>query len=406
MDVRLILRTMRDPAGLPGYPRLFETLLVGTWVLHIAFVHLTLAAAGLAIYSFHQRMRSGHWQRLSIALTKVAQVGVSMLIVLGVAPLLFVQVIYDPQWYTAHILSARWAVAFILTLIIGCLWYAFYYANHDGVRQPVRWYAIGALVLFSSDGLVMHVLSYQSILPQQWMSWYAPNGVVDTSGSSLYAIHWSHFLFIMSLSIPTVGLFLLAYAEYFSARTDYEGTYLSFVRGLGQHLATVGFGISLLFFLAWECTSPPASGLAANPVGWLLAAALIAMVVVCWRLQVYTSGYFPLAGGFIVLVLLAVWREVVRIHYLAPFGYRIADYHLSLDWPSTLLFFLTFLGVGGLVGEFYLTLLYRSGRVRGLYSAERGVAHLGTAAVAVLVVWIAVFFAFGIVIWLRHGLAS
>ena len=62
--------------------------------------------------------------------------------------------------------------------------------------------------------------------------------------------------------------------------------------------------------------------------------------------------------------------------------------------------------MGGLVGGFYLNVLYRSGRVQGVYTAERSVARLGTAAVAVLAVWIAVFFAYGIVIWLRNSLLA
>ena len=103
-----------------------------------------------------------------------------------------------------------------------------------------------------------------------------------------------------------------------------------------------------------------------------------------------------------MLGLLAVWREIVRIHYLQPFGYAVADYPVHVDWPSTILFFLTLIGVGGLVGGFYLTLLYRAGRVEGIYTADRTVARLGTSAVAVLTLWIAVFFAYGITIWIRN----
>ena len=207
MDIGSVLQTMRDPAGVPAHPVLFQYLMVFTWVFHIAFVHLTLGAAGLAIYAFRRGAGEPHWQRLSVAMTKVAKVGVSLLIVLGVAPLLFTQVIYDPQWYASNLLSARWAIAFIFTLMIAyCLWFAFYWGNHEGARRYIGWYAVGALALFFLDGLIMHALAYQALLPQQWMSWYAPGGVVDTSGARLHAIQWPRFLFIMSLSIPAVGL--------------------------------------------------------------------------------------------------------------------------------------------------------------------------------------------------------
>jgi hypothetical protein len=404
MDIGTVMNTMRDPAGVPGHPVLFQGLMIVTWVLHIAFVHLTLGAASLAIYGFHRRGNGPYWERLSMAMTKVAKVGVSLLIVLGVAPLLFTQVIYDPQWYTSNVLSGRWVIAFIFTLIVGyCSWFAFYYANHEGAKRHIGIFAWVALALFCLDGLIMHALSYQALLPGQWMNWYAPGGVVDTSGSALHAIQWPRYVFIMSLSVPAVGVFLIAYAHYFATRADREPAYRQFARTLGQRLAVWGFSLSLIPLLVWQFIHPSGSGLTAHPVGWVLALSLVGMVVWMKRLKTETHGYLPVLGGFGVLAVLALWREIVRIAHLKPFGYDITTYTVHVDWPSTLLFFSTFIGVGGLVGGFYLTLLYRSGRVQGLYTAERSVARLGTGAVAILVLWIAVFFAYGIVIWVRNS---
>lgn len=404
MDIGTVMNTMRDPAGVPAHPVLFQGLMVLTWVLHIAFVHLSLGAAGLAIHAFHRRARGPYWGRLSMAMTKVAKVGVSLLIVLGVAPLLFTQVIYDPQWYVSNVLSGRWAIAFIFTLIVGyCCWFAFYRANHAGAGWRIGAYAWVALALFSLDGLIMHALSYQALLPGQWMDWYAPGGGVDTRGAALHAIQWPRFLFIMSLAVPAVGVFLLAYAHYFAVRADREPDYRAFVRRLGQRLAVRGFALSLLPMLAWQAVHPDGAGLTLHPLGWALVAALASMAVWMHRIGDDTHGYLPLAGGLGVLALLAVWREIVRMRHLLPFGYDIAEYPVHTDWPSALLFFATLVGVGGLVGGFYLTLLYRAGRTQGPYTAEPPVARLGTGAVAILALWIAVFFAYGIVIWVRNS---
>lgn len=404
MDIGTVMNTMRDPAGVPAHPVLFQGLMIVTWVLHIAFVHLALGAAGLAIASFHRRGRGPYWERLSMAMTKVAKVSVSLLIVLGVAPLLFTQVIYDPQWYASNVLSGRWAIAFIATLIVGyCSWFAFYYANHEGAKRHIGVFAWVALALFCLDGLIMHALSYQALLPGQWMSWYAPGGVVDTSGASLHAIQWPRYVFIMSLSVPAVGVFLIAYAHYYAQRADREAGYRMFARQLGRRLAIWGYACSLVPLLVWQSVHPSGSGLMLHPVGWLLVLLIATMAVWMGRLTPGTHGYRPVAGGLGVLAVLALWREIVRMAHLRPFGYDITEYTVHMDWPSTLLFFSTFIGVGGLVGGFYLTLLYRAGRVQGLYTAERGVARLGTMAVTVLGVWTAVFLAYGIVIWVRNS---
>ena len=71
MDIGTVMNTMRDPAGVPAHPVLFQGLMILTWVFHIAFVHLTMGAAALAIYAFHRRDKGEYWERLSMALTKV-----------------------------------------------------------------------------------------------------------------------------------------------------------------------------------------------------------------------------------------------------------------------------------------------------------------------------------------------
>ena len=163
-----------------------------------------------------------------------------------------------------------------------------------------------------------------------------------------------------------------------------------------------GFLGALLLLLGWQFAHPPETGLSAHPLGWILAAALAAMAGWTFKLDASRARYGPLWASLIVLGLLAVWREVIRIAHLSPFGYRVGDYPVHADWPSMLLFFSTLIGVGGLVAGYYLTLIYQSGRTQGMYVASRSVSRLGTAAVVVLAVWIAVFFAYGITIWLRN----
>jgi hypothetical protein len=403
MDMGPIMDVMRDPAGVPAPPQVFQALMVLTWSFHIAFVHMTFGAAAVAIYGFYRRGAGPHWEPLSMAMTKAAKVGVSMLIVLGVAPLLFTQVIYDPQWYTASVLSARWLIVFIFTLIIGyCAWFVFYYSNKPGARRRLGVFAILGLGLFLLDGLIMHTLAYQSLLPEQWMHWYAPNGVVDTRGAALHAIQWPRFLFMIGLSVPAAGVFLLAYADYFAGRPDRSPEYLDWVRALGRRVGVFGVAVCVLLLLAWQISHPPKTYLIAHPLGWLLLAALIGLGIWLWRAQ-RAAGYPLVVANLGLLGVLAVWREVIRIRYLRPFGYDIANYPMHLDLPSTALFFLTLAGVGGLVGGFFIATLYQAGRVQGVYTASRSVSRLGTAAVAVLALWIAVFFAYGITIWVRHA---
>ena len=84
MDVGIVLHAMRDPAGIPSHPVVFQVLMILTWIFHIAFVHMTLGTAALAIYAFYKRRPDTHWEQLSMAMTKSAKVGVSLLMTVGV----------------------------------------------------------------------------------------------------------------------------------------------------------------------------------------------------------------------------------------------------------------------------------------------------------------------------------
>jgi len=398
MEIGAIMQHLRDPAGIPAHPLLFQGLMVFTWTLHIAFVHLTLGAGGIAIWGYSQS--ENEWLRLAAAMTKVAKISVSLLIVLGVAPLLFTQVLYDPQWYVSNLLSSRWVIAFIFLLIIAyCLWFVVYFATYHGTpNKYVMYSGLVALFIFLVNGLIMHVLAYQAILPEHWLEWYMPGGIVDNTGSSLHAISWPRYLFIISLSAPLAGLFLIAYTHYFAVRADYPPDYLEFVRGLAKKIAPPGFAIALILFFAWQMIVP-----FTHPIAWLLGLSLLIMAL--WtRTNSFTdSGYWSLLGGVGVLALLSLWRELIRVNLLANFGYTIDSYPVNLDIPSTVLFFTTLITVGGSVGGYYLSLLYRAGRISGKYTTEEPIARLGSSAIAVLVIWIAIFFAYGITIWLSNN---
>lgn len=406
MDIGLVMNTMRDPAGIPSHPLVFQLLMVLTWVFHIAFVHLTLGAGAMALYAFLKRQQDSKWEKLSIAMTKVTKVSVSMAVVLGVAPLLFTQVIYDPQWYFSNVISAAWVIGFILTLIIAyTLWFVFYFKNHEGASHSIAVFGMVGLGLMLFDGFIMHVLSYQSLLPEQWMGWYAPNGQIDNTGSGIHAYQWQRFGYIIVLSLVMIGAYLMAYADYFNPRADKSGDYLSWARGMGTRLALVGLAMSLPLLALWYADLPV--HVADHTTLSFLAIVIISLIaaVFFWfeRNNRFEHGYRALVIYSSLILALAVLREAIRMAYLNPLGYDIMTYKVVEDWSSTGLFFSTFIVVGGLVGGFYLTMLYKAGQMVGEYQADATVSRLGTGAVAILVVWIAVFFAVGIWTWLGHA---
>jgi hypothetical protein len=407
MDAAM-LYALRDPAGIPSHPIIFLVLGALTWALHIAAVQVMLGASALTLYGAFSR--DAHWRRLAAAMITTAKVAVSVAIVLGVAPLLFVQVIYDPFWYTSNVLSARWVIGFIVILILAYLaMYAFYYRNPRLASQPTRsaWQLVVSLALMLVVGWIMHVLSYQMLLPEQWMSWYAPNGEIDPGGQSLHGYSIARFAFFILLSVAVVAAWLFAYRRYLMGRPGEDAGYIAWLLPLAHKLMLAGGVLAVASGALWLATLPEKMAWFATS-GWVWVSAIALLATAFFprllgnKLDQGLWGYAPFALGAVALIVVAAAREALRfITLLGSHGYDALDYKINLDWYSTTLFFITFAVLGGVVLGYLLTVAWKAGQTKGLYTPSPALTRLGNLSIGLLVIWIVQYFAIGFYVWAR-----
>jgi len=389
------LEAMRSPAGVPSHPVIFLALGVLTWALHILAVHVVLGGGFLSMAGLLKR-GNAHWQRLSAMMLDHAKIGVSIAIVVGVAPLLFVQVIYDPFWYVSNVLSARWAIGFILLLLLGywALWLHYAHARKAAENASPLWLSL-SLALLLLVGFIMHVLSVQMLSPDQWMNWYAPGGHIDASGSRIHDALLPRWAFIVSLAAPVTGAWLLACRKYLSAREGEDAGYLEFVGAVGRKLALYGGVISVLLLAAWMASLPSnMAGFALSPWTLAVAVTVLLLAVATWKMP--DAAYYLPALALVMALAVGAMREAYRYAALhGGFGYDFMNYPIAMDWYSTILFFATFLIVGGIPLAFMLSLSWKAGQTRGVYTAGPVIAKLGVASVVVAGLWVVQYFAFG-----------
>ena len=407
MDAAM-LYALRDPAGVPSHPIIFLLLGVLTWALHIAAVQVMLGASVLTLFGAFQQ--NPHWRRLATAMLATAKIAVSVAIVIGVAPLLFVQVIYDPFWYTSNVLSARWVIAFIVILIAAYLaMYAFYYRNPNLAAQPTRgaWHLVISLALMLVVGWIMHVLSYQMLLPEQWMSWYAPNGQIDPSGRGLHGYSVTRFAFFILLSVAVIAAWLFAYRRYLMGRKDDDAAYIAWLLPLAHRLMLAGGVLAVASGALWLLTLPEKMAWFASS-GWVWASAIALLVAAFFprllgsRLDRAAWGYAPFAVGAVALIVVGAAREALRfVTLLGAHGYNALDYKINLDWYSTVLFFVTFAVLGGVVLAYLLTVAWQAGQSKGMYTPSPTLTRLGNLGIGLLVLWIVQYFAIGFYVWAR-----
>ncbi|TSE21688.1 hypothetical protein Talka_00368 [Tepidimonas alkaliphilus] len=404
-----MLYALRDQAGVPAHPALFLILGVLTFALHIAAVQVMLGTSALTLRGAFSA--ETHWRRLAAAMLTTAKVAVSVAIVLGVAPLLFVQVIYDPFWYTSNVLSAWWVIGFIVALIGGYLaMYMFYWRNHDLVRDGARgtaWMAVSVALLLLV-GFIVHSLTNQMLFPQDWMQWYAPGGAIDPSGRSLHYWNLPRFGFFIALSAPVTGAWLYAYRRYLIGAGEADAAYLDWVRALAQRLMVAGGAAALLLGTLWMVTLPATMAwFATSPWVWLALAALLAVVALPLalgpRLDRGFWGYGIFGAGALALIVVGAAREALRYGtLLGAHGYNALDYRVQMDWYSTVLFFVTFAVVGGVTLGYLLTVAWQAGQQReGAYTPGPRVTALGQWSVRLLVLWTLAYFGVGLWVWLR-----
>jgi hypothetical protein len=160
-----------DAAGLPGPPWLFHVLLVSTFFLHMLFMNLTLGGTLLAAVAHFRGGGRSDDPRGALAgrLMAVNAYGISLTITTGIAPLLFIQVLYQPYFYTATILIAGVWLAFLLLLTLG--YYSAYLYKFRGA--PARgqgggpWLIVSAVMflLIAMVHVAVHLLHSQ---PERW----------------------------------------------------------------------------------------------------------------------------------------------------------------------------------------------------------------------------------------------
>lgn len=328
------------PDTIPTSWGYFQFFLLLTFPLHLLLMNALLGSSVIALHAHWQGTRQS--RVLAYELAKLIPLLVALTVNFGVAPLLFLQVLYGHFVYVSSVLMGFFWIMVIPTLILAyyaTYWYDFRFATLGRSGILVLGFTLtcflGIGFLFSSNMTLM-------LRPDLWSAYFANQG--GTLLNTEDAVLWPRYLHFMVGGTAVGGLFVALYGR-FLARRDRE---------LGDYACAIGIKVFLALTIVqiaggvWFLLALPReqmllfmgrNGLAT--ACFVAALLLIALLLfTAFRRKVYmTVGL--LAG---LICLMVFMRDFVRSGYLQE--------HFTLEMLkvvpeySPLIFFLATLVIG------------------------------------------------------------
>ncbi len=334
-----------DLAGLPGPPWLFHVLLVLTFVLHMLFMNLALGGSFLAALAHTMsRGRAGDPRTvLAGRLTAINGYGISLAITTGIAPLLFVQVLYQQFFYTATILLGWVWFAFLVMLLVG--YYSTYLYKFRGVPSGRPgggvWLWLSA-VLFLGIAMVHVAVHLLQVQPERWAS--AAAGSWTVLADPTYWPRLAHFV-LAALGFTALIVAWWAAREGAAGRereTNRAIAVFAWRWALVSTALQVVDGFVLLALLPRQVLLGVMRGGAATLAPLTVAIVLgIGLLMMLSRirdpLQARSTVTGTLAAMALTITVMSVTRHQIRAIYLDPVVAG-TEFGVQAQWGNVLLF--------------------------------------------------------------------
>lgn len=310
--------------ALPASWGIIKTLLIVTFFIHLLLMNILLGSVMLAAFNaWRAAPVAGYGLKKDSSFTTGI---LSLTVNFGVAPFLFVQVLYGSFVYTSNILMAVWWLA--VPLLVMLAYYAIYVIKSGGADSLFRRRLLITVIalLLMLVAFVLTTTATMSIRPERWPGWTAtPAGTMLNLGDPTFIPRYLHML---AASLAVGGLFMGIRARWglrkpgadraeAEARTRY---------GLNCFIYT---GVAQAFIGFWFLVSLPHYVLdlfIGQSIAATLMIALVAVMLVI-SLLAAKKGKLGITCGLLagMVLIMVIVRDIVRDATLTPFNEHLAN---------------------------------------------------------------------------------
>ncbi len=366
-----------DPLPLPGPVWLFTALLLVVFTLHVVAMNSALGGGIWTLWNYLRGRNSEHpySRRLAKELSRMLPTFLAFTVTLGVAALLFVQVLYGNFLYTSSILIGSLWLAVIPLVMVA--YYGFYYfsytaENGKGARGFVL--ALSVCVLLCIAFIFVNNMTLM-LSPGRWLGMYRahPNGWNLNLGDHSVIPRYLHIV------NGAIALFaaILAHLGMRKMKTD-----MQYGRWMVQRSALVfatctGLQFVLGMWLLLAIPREVAMVLLRDPLaGAVFGVALISVIAAMLLILIGSMAEKPsslvhagFAMSLVTLFLMVCLRYLLRLAYLKPY-LHLQELAVRPQTGVIVLFLLLFVGGLATVG-YMLWLVAKSNKARVTVSAAR-----------------------------------
>ncbi len=318
----------------------FQFLLTLTFYLHILAMNVMLG--GVIIAFVHHFGREGGSTDLTRLVANKLPTTIALAVNLGVAPLLFAQVIYGHFLYVSSVLMGVFWLS-IVGLLILAYYSAYLHSYRYQTMRAGRMICTG-LTCLSLLAIGFFLTNNMTLMlhPESWSRYFAaPDGFLLNLADPTLIPRYLHF--VVS-AVAVGGLSIALWYQWRLSRGDTSGQ--SWIRTgcTWFGVATIlNFGIGFWFFGAL-----PAGLMAPDSLKGGLFSLLLILAVITGALAVIQAlRYRPLAALLWILpalLFMVLMRDLLRWAYLAPW-FSPGQLEVRPAW-SPFLLFLLFLAAG------------------------------------------------------------
>ena len=324
------------PDTIPTHWGYFQFFLLLTFPLHLLFMNALLGSSVIAIYMHLKGTTQS--QALAYELAKVIPLLIALTVNLGVAPFLFLQVLYGHFIYSSSVLMGMFwlmIIPVLLTAYYAAYWYDFKFFTLGRYGAAILSFA---LLGFLYIGFMLSNNMTLMLHPETWGA-YLDNSrgtILNTADVTL----WPRYLHFMIGGTAVGGLFVSLYGRWITCRDRLLGDYASAVGMklfLGVTLVQIAIGIWFLLALP---KSQMMLFMGDNNLATLCFVTalllLVTLLITAFKKMIYTTT----AILFGLVCTMVFMRDFVRSGYLQEY-FNVEMLKVAPEYSPLILFLVT-----------------------------------------------------------------